>query len=339
MALARLKEAHRHRGDPSALPHVLDLDLADFRVGAAQRSGPLAVIPLLGPDRGERFLPPSSLKLSAVKGYGNMELAAASDTAGVGIVPLHMGYIQDKRQNHALCASGFLAAGQTRMFADACCVQQGQGGYLEGRDQWFFILPLALREEALSLRGTANYGKLWAGIARLNARFGLDSRGHLEQIVSGERGYFTQYASRFERLPGQTGALFFLDGRLAGVEIAPSCDYFADVWMPLVCFCYGTEALHRETRTGRKSEPAAPFEARSLAALRDELQSRRDSLQGELLAAARISEKVKRRSEETRLDLELVTVESRSFVGQIVENEGRLVYASIGARPSALSIS
>src|SRR5262245_35802876 len=125
-----------------------------------------------------------------------------------------MGYIQDKRQNHALCSSGFIGAGQKRMFKDACCVQSGQGGYLEGREQWFFVLPLALREEALSLRGTESYGKLWPAISRLNQRFGLDARGHLEQIISGERGYFTQYASRFELVAGQRGALFFLREKL-----------------------------------------------------------------------------------------------------------------------------
>ncbi len=324
---------------------ILGLDLDRFRVGAAQRSGPMAVIPLVGTDEkgedvGTRFLPPlSALKLSAVKGYGNMELEAAAEPEGVAIVPMQMGYIQDKRQNHALCASGFLGSGQKRMFSDANCVQQGQGGFLEGREQWFFVLPLALREKALSLRGTVNYGKLWEPIAKLNARFGHHSKGHLEQIVVGERSYFTQYASRFERLPGQTGALFFLDGELAGVELAPTAEYFAEVWMPLVCFCYGTEALFRETRRSEKPKKAVPLAAKSLGALRDELQARRDVEQERLLDAAQVSEKVTRKEEEQRLDLKLVTVESRSFVGQIVESNEGLVYASIGARTKTLGLS
>ena len=64
-----------------------------------------------------------------------------------------LGYIQDKAQNHALCRSAFIAAGQKLMFEDACCVQASQGGDLEEHEQWFFILPLQLREKALQLRG------------------------------------------------------------------------------------------------------------------------------------------------------------------------------------------
>ena len=40
--------------------------------------------------------PLGSLKLSAVKGYGNMELEAAASPEGVAIVPLQMGFIQDQ---------------------------------------------------------------------------------------------------------------------------------------------------------------------------------------------------------------------------------------------------
>ncbi|MGB3638392.1 MAG: hypothetical protein WBA39_12580 [Rivularia sp. (in: cyanobacteria)] len=58
---------------------------------------------------------------------------------------------------------------------------------LEEREQWFFILPLFLREEALKLQGQKSYSKLWNAISKLNQRFGLQNRGHLEQILSGKR--------------------------------------------------------------------------------------------------------------------------------------------------------
>lgn len=124
------------------------LNFGARRVGTPQRSGPLTVLPLVGEAvDGDRFVPPlTGMKLSRVAGYGKVEmecLRRADDH--IGIVPLHIGYIQDGAQNHALCRYGLLAGGQKRMFEDACCVQQAQGGYLEGREQWFFILPLALR--------------------------------------------------------------------------------------------------------------------------------------------------------------------------------------------------
>src|SRR5262249_15492700 len=175
-------------------------------------------------------------------------------------------------QNHALCRSGLFAGGQKRMFEDACCVQQTQGGYLEGREQWFFILPLALRDAALQLRGTVSYGKLWPAIGKLNELHGKNSRGHLDEIVVRERAYLTQYNGRFERVADQVGALFLLDGKLVGIELAPNPTYFAEVWPALVCFCYGVAAMHRERdATAAPDEPA--FTARDLASLRDQVET------------------------------------------------------------------
>jgi hypothetical protein len=312
--------------------------LPAHRFGGPQRSGPLTMVPLFGPDHGPQFVPPlSGLKLAGVRGYGNVDLHNPAPD-GVAILPLHVGYIQDQAQNHALCASGFLGAGQKRLFEDACCVQQAQGGYLESKEQWFFVLPLALREEALALRGQKNFGKLWPAISRLNDRFGLQQRGHLEQLVCRQRPVLTQYQSRLELQRGQTGALFFLGDRLVGVELAPNAAYFREAWMPLACFCYGTAALERE-RLQTERPPALPFPANSLAELRDELAQSRRERDNRVLGwlAATPAQEPQRREEERYLGLRLYTAEAEHFTGQYVEDEGRLVYASLTARASWLA--
>jgi len=210
------------------------LELPQRRFGRPQQSGPLTVLPVFGGEARGDFTPPlSGLKLAGVRTYGSVELHNTL-TSGVAIVPAHMGYIQDQAQNHALCGATFLGAGQKKVIDAACCVQAAQGGLLESREQWFFILPVALREQALLWRGQKSFGKLWDAIAQLCQRFGQQSRGHLEQIICRQRALLTQYQSRLELLPGQTGALFFLGDRLIGVELAPSADYFREVWMPLV---------------------------------------------------------------------------------------------------------
>jgi hypothetical protein len=315
----------------------LQLILKPFHVGCLQQSGPLSVLPLFGPDLGDRFAPPlSGLKLEGVRGYGNVELANPAPQ-GVSILPLHMGYIQDQAQNHALCRSAFVGAGQKRLFDDACCVQQAQGGYLESKEQWFFILPLALRDEALRLRGQKSYGKLWAAIATLNTRLGMEQRGHLEQVLCRRRPLLTQYQSRFELLPGQSGALFFLRDRLVGIELAPSARWFEEVWMPLVCFCYGVAALQFEN-DGRPLPSPEPLAARSLLELRRQvafLRKERQQRMLELLARTP-SERFQRREEERYLDLRLCTAEGKNFAGQYVEQDGAVVYASLFARPAYL---
>jgi hypothetical protein len=317
------------------LPLVLkSFDLAVRGVGPVQQSGPMSVLPLFGPERDGYFAAPlSGLKLEGVRGYGNVELHNPSPK-GVAIVPLHMGYIQDRAQNHALCRSALLGAGQKLLFEDACCVQQSQGGYLESREQWFFVLPLALREEALRLRGQKSYGKLWPAIARLNERMGLEQRGHLEQVICRQRPVLTQFQSRFELLPGQTGALFFLGDRLVGVETAPGAAYFAEVWMPLVCFCYGVAALQLEGSNPPAPPAPEPLPGRDLGELRGRLaELRRDRQQRLLEALARTpAERFERQEEERFLDLRLYTALGERFAGQYVEKDGAVVYASLFAR-------
>lgn len=312
-------------------------DLSTYRFGMPQQSGTLTVLPMFGSEHDSRFVSPlSGLKLTQVRGYGNMELSNPSET-GVAIVPLHMGYIQDRAQNHALCRSAFIAGGQKLMFEDACCVQASQGGYLEGREQWFFILPLPLREEALELRGKEDYSKLWNGITRLNEQFGLPNRGHLEQILSRKRAFLTQYQSRLELLPHQTGAVFFIQDKLAGVEIAPSAAYFQELWMPLVCFCYGVAAMYQEKDIEVK-KPLVPFSATNLQELREQLNQSRLERQEQVRnwLAQTPAEQFGIQEEERFISLRLQTVMGKNFAGQFVEEEGRLVYASLFAKPGYL---
>ena len=315
-------------------------DLSAYRFGIPQKSGIMTVIPIFGSNLENKckFSPPlSGLKLTQIRGYGNMEITNHSQ--GIAIVPLHMGYIQDKAQNHALCRSAFIAQGQKLMFEDACCVQSGQGGYLEEREQWFFILPLFLREEALKLQGQKSYSKLWNAISKLNHCCGLPNRGHLEQILSRKRAFLTQYQSRFELIQGQTGALFILGDKLAGIEIAPNAAYFQEVWMSLVCFCYGVAAMHFEKH--ELPQQIVPFPATNLAELRQQLVESRQQMYALVQSnlANTPAEQFEVTKQEKFLNLQLKTIEGNNFAGEFVEEEGNLVYASVFAKSEyALSV-
>ena len=306
------------------------VDLTGYRFGQPQRAGDLTMMPLFGPTYPGIAPPRSAIKLARVDGYGRVVLSY-SGTAGVAVVPLHMGFGQDGAQNHALCRSGFLAAGQELLFADACCVQASQGGYLAERDQWFFILPVELRSHALDLRGTPNYAKLWPAISALNRRYELPDRGHLEQVLTGKRAQLTQYQSWLELQPEQIGALFFLAGRLAGLEIAPDARYFAETWMPLVCFAYGAAAWHASANAPARAAARPVDGVSSVAELRSVLAAERatavddvrDWLADSGWQPAELAE------EERFLDLRLCTVVADNAAGQVVLDGERLVYASL----------
>jgi hypothetical protein len=219
-------------------------------------------------------------------------------------------------------------------------VQAAQGGYLEGAEQWFFILPLELRHKALELRGTTDYSKLWGAISEVNRTYALPNQGHLEHLVCRKRFYLTQFVSRLECLPSQRGALFLIGDRLAGVELAPTAGYFAELFGPLVAFCYGPAAMRIE-RDDRAGDGVASLAAgtelvgRDLSGLRECLVDRRrlELVKLRNALAATPKERFERTEEERYTDLRLFTAQGDNFAGQLVERDGELVYASMTARP------
>jgi hypothetical protein len=305
--------------------------LKGYRLGSPLRAGAMTVVPVFGPVYPGIAGPRTGVKLSRVDGYGRVVLTNGGSD-GVAIVPLHIGYVQDQAQNHALCRSAFLAPGQELLFADACCVQASQGGFLAERDQWFFVLPVELRAKALELTGVSDYSKLWPDISALMQRYGLRARGHLEQILTRKRAVLTQYQSRLELLPEQLGALFFIGGRLAGLEIAPDPRYFAEVWMALVCFAYGPAAWHRSQTEATEATDA--FEAGSLDGIRAALARRRAAVADEVSTwlAEAAWHGTELEEQERYLGLRLSTVHGDAVAGQVVLDGERLVYASMFAR-------
>jgi len=306
------------------------LDLTGYRLGQPQRAGVLTVVPLFGPAY-PGIGSPAHIKLARVVGYGKCLLTNSGD--GVAIVPLHIGYIQDAAQNHALCRSAFLAPGQELLFADACCVQQSQGGYISERGHGLFVLPVELRAAALDLRGVENYSKLWPAITTLNTRYGLPARGHLEQVLTRKHAVLTQFQSRLELLPEQLGALFFIGERLAGIEIAPDPRYFAEMWVALVCFAYGPAAWNG----GTVEETVEPYEVSTLDELRTALTLDRRAFADQTTRWLAEAPWQATDVEETErfLDLRLSTVHGGQVAGQIVTDGKRLVYASLFGRQMA----
>ena len=121
---------------------------------------------------------------------------------------------------------------------------------------------------------------------------------------------------------------------MVGVEIAPGAEYFEELWVPLVCFCYGAAAMYVEMKSGKEQETSDRFSAIDLGELREELkESRREVMEDvQTMMEKTPKESFDRQEEERLLSMRLDTVTGKNFAGQIVEDDDRLVYASIAAR-------
>lgn len=228
--------------------------LSGLTVGEMQSVGHMQVVPLLSDTEDTSFVSPKEYGKMRTTGYGNMEFT--NTTQKTMIVPAHASYIvAQAAQNHAMAMAGLIKAQAAKLFDNAQCIQQSQGGYIASGVHEFSILPFQLREKANELRKQKNFQKLWEPIAALNSKFGLTSgRGHLEVFVDTFKKELDEFVAEFEVVPNQVGAIILIDGQVVGVERAPNYQYWLEVWRPLIRVCYGSIALEVERSKTNKPE-------------------------------------------------------------------------------------
>jgi len=312
---------------------IADL-LQGREAGAAVRRGHLEMIPLFGSAcAAGSFAPPQkSLRLTQVTNYGEMILENQGNLPT--IVPLHLGYFQNAAQNHAMCVSALLAAGKSKQFKDACCIQAAEGGYIEEADERFIILPQPLRDKALALRGKEDYSKLWKDIAAFNHRLNLKNRGHLDELKRAHQPELLRTVYHLEPAPGQTGAVFLCNNTVVGIELAPDTAFWNDLHTPLVMYCYAPLRLINDV------EGTTPWTGETLAVEKlnnlDDLQSRWSSLvarrqetvnqwMDKLQALPILSSQVEQQLGQNQL----LTIEFEDFVGQMVLQDQKPAYVSL----------
>lgn len=309
--------------------------LAGTTLGRLQAVGPMAVVPILGdpsePDPG--FAPPD-LEVS-VAGYGQLRIRNRADRPT--IVPPGAAWVtRQKAQDHTTGGGALIPAAATASVDTASCIEETQGGYIRGATR-MLILPAALRAPALAQRKQSGYDKLWPALREFSARFGITERAaHLETFLTQHARELDEFVAEFERVPGQVGALVLIGDRVVGLERAPSEDFFAELWVPLIRVCYGSLAL-QQARSGAllpsSRRPLARMVA-SLGELREALEDaeRASALRVEALARDIGAERLAAADPDARLaEARLVTLASPLYAGQAVAQRGRLVYASLCA--------
>lgn len=325
--------------------------LKGCEVGRLQQVGWMSVIPLTSDMQDDRFVAPNAASIST-KGYGT--IAFRNVEPKPLLVPAGVTYLVDqKAQNHALPHAALVKAKASQEFNTAMCVQQTQGGYIAEGKHEMMLLPFQLREQAHKVRNTVDFRRLWPEIAEFNASAGVTGSGgigggHLEYFFDHFRNQLDTFVAQFEPVKNQVGAIILVGGKVVGVERTPSVDYFAAVWKALIRECYGSLALTEANRVSAEArkkgiqEPVPPLpktrvpmrKAQSLpdlkAALADverEEYSQVKNLVKNILDIE-LSEKVEGKPLE---DLSIVSLGENPFVGQLVRDSEKIVYASLVA--------
>ena len=229
------------------------LDKLDFinklELGDVQSDEEMTIIPLIGELR-HHVAPPESLQFTRTTTYGSMEFRN-TDQEEPAIIPSHMMVRGKAAQDHAMSGSGIVLAASDRLFQNACCVEQTQGGLLHGQNLDTDVLPLELRKALLdpARRRDNEYGKLWGSIKtwlRKFNKFSTVSRAHIRDFFD-DKDYkesLEEFAASFEPVDGQIGALIMFNGIPVGLEIMPSAEHWQAYWKWLIRGCYGSQLIN-----------------------------------------------------------------------------------------------
>ncbi|MCU0355810.1 MAG: hypothetical protein MUD08_19075, partial [Cytophagales bacterium] len=107
-------------------------------------------------------------------------------------------------------------------------------------------------------------------------KYRLRRIGRLRYFLNHFKPQLDQFVAEFEYVKDQVGAIVMLEGRIVGIEIAPSHQYWQEIWMPLLRECYGSLVLEYRHYMGEVPSEAVmklPFSSKmtTLADLRAEL--------------------------------------------------------------------
>jgi hypothetical protein len=305
-------------------------------VGRMQSVGYMQIIPLLSEAQDEDVGCPDDLEVQT-HGYGSMGFSNPTDKPV--IVPLNAAYVINKSaQNHAMMKAGIVGKKGSKIFNDAACIQQTQGGLIPKGRYDLRILPYALREVAISRRGNTNCGKIWPEIAEFNSSMGLEKSigGHLEVFLEAFDKQLGEFVAEFEVVPHQVGAIILVDGSIVGVERAPSYAYWKSVWPALIRECYGSLAIYvQKTKEKKGKTPPVtrvplPKKVASLDELSSELAkvcAKEDQKVRDIVNDLIDREFVSKR-EDGGSGLDTDVVDNEQFIGQVVKKGDRVVYAS-----------
>ena len=156
--------------------------LRSVETGRMQSVGLMQVIPLISELVDDRFVSPAEARMRTIH-YPKVGMEFANGSDNLLLVPAQTGYVvKMPAQDFALPHAAVVKPNQVQNYHTAMCIQQTQPGEIPQGNYDFLILPYALRERALQLRGKVELNKLWTAIGKFNQGFGLQNVGNLVRL-------------------------------------------------------------------------------------------------------------------------------------------------------------
>ena len=225
--------------------------LKDARLGAPRAHANLAVFPLWAPASVDRpyitldeALNSGRARVTEVSREGSVPELCLVNDADQPVLLLDGEELRGAKQNRVLNLT-ILAPARKTIVVPVSCVEQGRWAHrsaeFSSSDQVLYAQSRAAKAADItgSLesvgRPLSDQGAVWASIDEKMNRLGTSSATRaMEDIYLASRVKIDEFVAAFHPEPEQTGAVFALNARIAGLELFDHPDGFAAAFPKLV---------------------------------------------------------------------------------------------------------
>jgi ARG/rhodanese/phosphatase superfamily protein len=252
--------------------------LGNILTGEPRSHGALTMVPLLAPMLSEPDWltlaeDDAGVRITEVSEAGSVPNLTVTNLADRPLLLLDGEQLLGAKQNRILNTTVLIAANAT-VTVPVSCVEQGRWGY---RERHFTPSDVSLfasvrRAKADSVTRSARAGRghvadqggVWDALAARTAEHAVPSP------TGAMHDFFAHYAADIDAtrtalapVPGQIGAVVYLEGRWAGLELLAGPGLFARAW-PRLCAGYAGDSIGR--KAARRRVPSSATVLANLAA-------------------------------------------------------------------------
>jgi len=225
--------------------------IGTIKTGAKQTYKNLTMVPLLAPDATaldyltlDEALKEKVIEITEVSEGGHVPELQVINKAEKMVLLLDGEEVVGAKQNRIINTTILIGA-MSKTVIPVSCVEQGRWSYRSqafGSQERHMASSLRASKASqvkycLDTRGTysADQGAIWNAIDEKAARRGsISSTGAMSAIYEKDKGSIDEYREHFSAADGQTGAVFFINGSIAGLDSFGRADTFKKVFGKLL---------------------------------------------------------------------------------------------------------
>lgn len=267
--------------------NLIEQQLGSLTLGEAQWVHNLSVYPLItGQDCPPAYLTldqalsDGKARVTEVSANGHVPELAFENLTDQSILLLDGEELVGAKQNRVLNVT-LLVLGKTQMVIPVTCVEMGRWSHVSdefssaGRALYSRARASKMAQVTENLREhgvrQSNQGAMWDDIAfKLNERGAVSDTEAMADIYAGAEARLRDYERAFRPAAGQVGAVFAINGQIAGMELFDASASFA-AYLPKLVKSYALDAIDTQSGVNPvvEAEPVKQF-LRQLAAARQD---------------------------------------------------------------------